>query len=176
MFKSSRMRYGIATLGLVAGILSVGQVAEAASVDRLSVWVAPGYGGYNPDNLALGVHSYNPANLADWFKSVWLRVDLNGDEHLTKDETVSAGLFDKDADSISNPNITYSKTGKTFTTASNYKADIWRVDFNNLGLDLASQRTYNFGVKGFGRSMWKVGPSLSLVFGGSECGAGWLRA
>lgn len=136
------------SMGSVAALGS--QAAEAAQIDRVSVFVAPGFGNTNPDDLS------------SWFSSTFLRVDLNQDGGLTADETVSAGTFDAVNQSIDNPNISYSKTGKTYQGISGI-ADIWRVDYSNLGLSFPTHSTVRFGVKGIGRripgsSDWTPGP------------------
>lgn len=128
----------------ITGLTAVVQTpsAEAAVIDTLRVWVAPGFGGANPDNLA------------DWFSSVSLWVDKDGDNSVS---LVSTGVFNAATDSITTPlpgddsNIVYEKTGRTYTTSTGAAADIWQVDFKNFGLNLPSQTTYRFGVKGEGR-------------------------
>ncbi len=112
------------------------------NLDKLSVFVSPGYAGNNPDSLA------------DWFKSVFLRIDQGEqDGNLSANETVAAGNFDADTNSIDNSNILFSNTGKQYTTSSQDLADIWRLDFINLDVTLPSTKPVRFGVKGVGRSI-----------------------
>lgn len=111
-------------------------------LDSLSVFVAPGLLGVNPESLA------------DWFESVFLRVDQGSqDGNLSAGETASAGIFDAVTNSIDNSNILFSKTGQQFKALNQTFADIWRVDFNNLNLTLPSTKPIRFGVKGVGRQI-----------------------
>jgi hypothetical protein len=140
MLKFAGLRCGIATLGLLAGILGAAQSAEAAVIDSVSVFVAPGIGGVNP------------ADLADWFESVSLRVDKDLNGQLPPSEEVSSGIFNAVTNSISNPDIVYFNTGKQVLQSSgNY--DIWQVDFGGLNLSLPDNQTVRFGVKGIGRML-----------------------
>lgn len=116
------------------GITAISQesAAQAASIDSLSIWVAPGYGGSNPTNLS------------DWFSNVSLFIDDDGDNQLAGD-SVKSGAFGSSG-------ISATKTGQTYTAPSG-AADIWKVDFTGLGLNLPDNKTVRFGVKAIGSAI-----------------------
>ena len=116
-------------------------------LDSLSIFVAPGY------RSRRGGPTHNPVNLADWFESTFLRIDQNYDGHLSSDETVSRGRFNAVTNSINNSDITYFKTGRKYISANGARADIWQVNYGNLGLHLDGDKPIRFGVKGVGRSV-----------------------
>ena len=125
---------------------TVGTSDHDYMLNSLSIFVAPGY------RSSDGVDN-NPADLADWFESTFLRIDQNQDGNLTADETVATGNFDSSSDTIDNPNISYTNTGRQYVSASGAQADIWEVNYSNLGLMFAANETVSFGVKGVGREI-----------------------
>lgn len=91
-------------------------------LNSLSVFVAPGFKSVNGANN-------NPADLADWFQSTFLRIDQNQDGNLSADETVSVGTFNAATNSIDNTSISYTKTGQQYISANGAAADIWKVTY-----------------------------------------------
>jgi hypothetical protein len=136
---ASPLVLSLVPLVMGATVIAYEPVAQAATVDTVRVWVAPGFSGAN-----------NPADLADWFASTSLWVDTNNDGAV---EAVSSGVFNAQTNSISNSNIRYTKTGRKFKSANGFIADIWQVEFTHLGLHLPGKGMYKFGVKGIGRSI-----------------------
>lgn len=129
---------------------TVGASDDEYMLNSLSVFVAPGFKSGNGTNN-------NPADLADWFQSTFLRIDQNQDGNLSADETVSIGNFNAATNSIDNADISYINTGEQYISANGAAADIWKVTYGNLGLTFEADETVTFGSKGIGREIGSSG-------------------
>ncbi len=127
--------------GLFGDDFTIGNAGENFQVDTITTWVAPG--------LSIG----DPVELGDFFSEVTLLGAPGSGSNIAP---ISTGTLSVGSSATSNSNISISQV--TYSDGSGYdnfgtEVNLWQVDFNNLGLNIAGGEAYSFGVRGVGRQI-----------------------